>query len=122
MDKATVICLLALCASLTQGIGFKPELMPELKPELQPEFRPEFGPVRQPDRTGPQSASAPSLGTAHNSRTMSDQAPQYFRGIENASSKGRLLLMTLRSHEVVSIAGDFMASEEFGSSGEEQTQ
>ncbi|CAK0808722.1 unnamed protein product [Prorocentrum cordatum] len=115
MDRAMLLGLLSLCTPLVQGIGFKQELKLELRPDLQPEY--------QPERTGPQAASAPSLDAAHKARTMSAQALQYFRGIDNLGGHTRpLLLMTLRSNEVVSIGGDFMPSEEFDSSGEERRQ
>jgi len=114
MDRAMLLGLLSLCTPLVQGIGFKQELKLELRPDLQPEY--------QPERTGPQAASAPSLDAAHKARTMSAQALQYFRGIENASAKSPLLLMTLKSNEVVSIGGDFRPSEEFESTGQEQRQ
>mmetsp|Transcript_58179 Transcript_58179/g.165625 ORF Transcript_58179/g.165625 Transcript_58179/m.165625 type:complete len:482 (-) Transcript_58179:131-1576(-) len=114
MDRAMLLGLLSLCTPLVQGIGFKQELKLELRPDLQPEY--------QPERTGPQAASAPSLDAAHKARTMSAQALQYFRGIDNASSRRPLLLMTLRSNEVVSIGGDFRPSEEFESTGQEQRQ
>jgi hypothetical protein len=107
-----VLWLLTLCAPLARGIGLKPELKPELGPEFQPE------------RTGP---SAHSGEAALKTRTMSARAQQYFGRIEHASSKRPLLLMTLKSNEVVSIGGDsgrgdFMPSVEFESSGAEQRQ
>jgi len=110
MDTATVLCLLALCAPLAQGIGLKLELKPEFKPELRPEL--------QPQRAG--TYSGPSHDAVLKTTTLSDQALQYFQRIENASSKKPLLLMSLKSKEVVSIGGDFMPSEEFLSSGAEQ--
>ncbi|CAK0852564.1 unnamed protein product [Prorocentrum cordatum] len=94
--------LLSLSAPLAQGIGLRPDLKP------------------QAARSGPQSAQ--STDAASTTRTMSAQALQYFRGIENASAKSPLLLMTLKSNEVVSIGGDFRPSEEFESTGQEQRQ
>jgi len=119
MRKAAVLCL-ALGAPLTQGIGFKSELKPELRPELQPELQPELKDELQPERSGPQSASAPSRGARQQTRTMTDQALQFFRRIDNASSRRPLLLMNLKSAEVASLGGDFTPSEEFVKSGQEQ--
>jgi len=121
MGKTTVLCLMALCAPLAQGIGFKLDLKPELKPELQlrpelkPELKPGLQPELQPERMGSRSASAFQM-----TRAMTDQALQFFDRIENGSSKRPLLLMNLKSAEVVSLGGDFMPSEEFLSSGEVQ--
>jgi len=104
MHTAAVLWLLTACAPLTQGIGFKP-VFKELNSEIWSES--------QTERTGTQ---------ASKTRTMSAQALQYFREIENASSKRPLLLMNLKGGEVLSAGGDFMPSEEFLASGEEQRQ
>merc|ERR1719446_2050553 len=106
MPKAGVICLLALCAPLTQGIGFKPdiklELRQQLKPELKPDLQPELKSELQPERTGPQSASAPSRAAAQTG-TLTDQALQFFGRIKDASSQTPLLLMNLKSGDVASL-------------------
>jgi hypothetical protein len=100
--------LLTLGAPLAQGLG----LGADLKPEAMMRY-------------GPQTASVGSGDAAHKTRTMSARAMRYFSGIENASSKRPLLLMTLESSEVVSIGGDsgrgnFMPSEEFESAGRQK--
>jgi len=107
MGKVIVQCLLALSAPWAQGVGLKLELKPEFKPELRPELQPERG----------------GGDAVHKTQTMTEQALRFFRSIENASSEAsRPLLLISQSNEVVASRGDFMPSEEFLSSGQEQKQ